>query len=137
MSTTESGKVDADYDLQRQELDRLTMLNLVASAEAAIKLDYSRRVGGKLKDKVAIAYQKWHSTLSSQEQLRPNLEAILDKLKRSQVMDNHIVGRFRECLRVRHWLAHGRYFAKPVGVDLFDPDEIYNRALALLNALPS
>ena len=46
-------EVDTYYDVQRRELERLTMLNLVASAEAAIRDDYSRRVGGKLKDLLA------------------------------------------------------------------------------------
>lgn len=40
-------EVDAQYDLHRQELDRLTMLNLVASGEASITEDYFRRIEKK------------------------------------------------------------------------------------------
>ena len=77
--------VDAHYDVQRRELDRLTALNLVASTEAAIKVDYFRRVGGKLKDPLARAYRKFHSTLSAKKQLRPDFDAdgILKVLKKS------------------------------------------------------
>jgi len=131
--------VDAHYDVQRRELDRLTALNLVASAEAAIKVDYFRRVGGKLKDPLARAYRKFHSTLSAKKQLRPDFDAdgILKVLKKAHVMDNHIVGEYRECLRARHWLGHGRYWEKPAAVDLLDPDDVYDRASALLQALPT
>jgi hypothetical protein len=51
-------------------------------------------------------------------------------------IDNHIVGRFRECLPVRHWVGHGRYWDKPHAVDRFDPDDIYDRANAQLRAMP-
>jgi len=46
--------VDDHYDAQRRELDRLTVLNLVASAEATMNVDYFRRVRGKLKDPLAL-----------------------------------------------------------------------------------
>jgi hypothetical protein len=62
---------------------------------------------------------------------------ILDVLKQSNVMDNNIVGRYRECLRVRHRVGHGRYWAKPVEVDQIDPDGAYTRADAIIRAIPS
>ena len=132
------GDVDVHYDAQRRELDRLTVLNLVASAEATIKVDYFRRVGEKLKDPLSVAYHKWHKTLSPKKQLRPDFDdgGILDVLKDANVMDNHIVGAYRECLRTRHWVGHGRYWAKPAEVDRLDPDDVYDRANALLRGLP-
>ena len=130
--------VDDHHDAQRRELDRLTVLNLVASAEAAITVDYFRRVGEKLKDALARAYRKWHKTLSSKKQLRPDFDedGILHVLKKTHVMDNNIIGQYRECLRVRHWMGHGRYWAKPVEVDRFDPDDVYDRVYTLLRAIP-
>jgi hypothetical protein len=131
------GDVDAHYDSQRRELDRLTVLNLVASAEATVKVDYFRRVAEKLKDPLSVAYQKWHKTLSARKKLRPDFDdaGILDVLKDAYVMDNHIVGEYRKCLRARHWVGHGRYWAKPVDVDRLDPDDVYDRANALLQAI--
>ena len=52
-------------------------------------------------------------------------------------MDNHIVTRYRECLDARHWVGHGRYWDKPVEVDRLDPDAVYDRANALLKAMPT
>ena len=131
--------IDAWYDARRRELDRLTVLNLVASAEAAVKVDFFRRVGQKQKNKRALAYRAWHKTLSGAKQLRPDFDegGILDVLKSALVMDSTIVGRYRECLRARHWVGHGRYWAKPAEVDLLHPDAVYNRARSLLNSLPT
>ena len=105
--------------------------------EATVKVDYFRRVGEKLKDPLARRIGNG-TTLSATKQLRPDFDdaGILDVLKEAHVMDNNIVGRYRECLRVRHWLGHGRYWAKPVEVDRFDPDDVYDRAGALLRAMP-
>ncbi|HEX4147255.1 MAG TPA: hypothetical protein VHY91_27405 [Pirellulales bacterium] len=130
--------VDAWYDARRRELDRLTVLNLVASAEARIKVDYFRRVGQRLKDPLARAYREWHKTLTGKKQLRPDFDqgGILTVLKDSNLIDNNIVGRFRECLRPRHWFAHGRISIKPLEVDRLDPGEVYDRANALLLAMP-
>lgn len=132
------GDLDRYYDAQRRELDRLTVANLVASAEATIKIDYFRRIGEKLKDKLSVAYRDWHKTLSVAKRRRPDFDerGILDVLKAAGVMDNHTVGRYRECLRVRHWIGHGRYWARPAGVDRLDPDEVYDRAGDFLRAMP-
>ncbi|HEX4125049.1 MAG TPA: hypothetical protein VHY37_10025 [Tepidisphaeraceae bacterium] len=133
------GDLDAYYDAQMRELDRLTVLNLVACAEAEIKIDYFRRIDRKLKDPLSRAYRKWHKTLSAKKQLRPDFDdgGIIDVLKKAQVMDNNIVGQYRECLRARHWVGHGRYWAKPVEVDRIDPDEAYARADAIIRAIPA
>lgn len=133
------GEVDAHYDADRRELDRLTVLNLVASAEGTLKVDYFRRVEKKLKDALSVAYRNWHNTLSKKKQLRPDFDdgGILDEIKKAKVMDNNIIGRYRECLRARHWLGHGRYWSKPVEVDRLDPDDVYDRADAFLRAMPA
>lgn len=132
-------EVDAHYDAQRRELDRLTMLNLVASAEATITDDFFRRVRNHLKDPLSREYQTWHKSLSAADQLRPPFDGngILSVLKEANVLDNNLVGQYRECRRARHWVGHGRRWDRPVEVDRFDPDAVYTRAAALLNALPA
>ena len=130
--------LDAYFDTQRQELDRLTMLNLVASAEASIKDDYFHRVRRKLKDKLSRAYQKWYKGLPLAKKRRPDFGegGILDVLKIVNVVDKHIVGKYRECLRPRHWVGRGRNWGTPVELDRLDPDDVYERCIALLCALP-
>ena len=136
--TMTEADVDAYFDAQRRELDRLTVLNLVASAEATITADYFRRVREKRKDPLARAYQAWHKTLSSKKQLRPDFDeaGILSVLKQTRVLDNNIIGQFRECLQARHWLGHGRRWDRPMAIDRLDPDDVCDRARALLVAMP-
>jgi len=134
---TES-EVEVHFDAQRRELDRLTVLNLVASAEATITVDYFRCVKGKLKNPLAIAYRIWHKGLSKKKKQRPDFDenGILEVLKATGVMDNNLIGQYRECLRARHWVGHGRRWARPLEVDRLDPEDVYDRADALLRALP-
>lgn len=135
-------EVDALYDADRRELDRLTVLNLVASTEGWIKSDFFDRVRRKRadprKDPLSSAYQIWHATLSGRKQLRPDFdeEGLLDVL-RTTAVPNHVISRFRECLPVRHWVGHGRNWDKPNAVDRLDPDDVYDRADALLRAVDS
>lgn len=130
--------IDNRYKARRRGLDRLTLLNLVASAEGSLKLDYFRRVKKKLKDPLSRAYRKWHKGLSLKKKQRPDFDepGILDELKKTKLIDNQLIGRFRECLQARHWVGHGRYWDKPTAVDMLDPDDAYERADALLNAMP-
>ncbi len=112
------------------------MLNLVASTEATIKVDFFRRVGNKRKDPLSKSFLGWFKTLTGRKQLRPDFDEILSNLKQAGVMNNRVIGQFRECLRVRHWVGHGRYWAKPAAVDRLDPEDVYARADALIKALP-
>jgi hypothetical protein len=90
--------VDVHYDAQRRELDRLTVLNLVAGAEAAITDDFFRRIRNHLKDPLSRAYQAWHKGLSAADQLRPPFDGngILSVLKEANGLDNNLVGQYRE-----------------------------------------
>ena len=131
-------EVDELYDADQRELDRLTMLNLVASVEGTIKQDYHQRIHKRLRDPLSKAYQKWHATLSHKKRLRPDFDeqGILEFLKKSEWVDRHVIGQFRVCLPTRHWVGHGRYWNRPLEINKLDPDEVYDRAQALLTALP-
>ena len=133
------GEVDAHYDADRRELDRLTVLNLVASAEGTLKVDYFRRVAERRKDTLSSRLSEMAQDALPKKQLRPDFDegGILEVLKETKVMDNNIIGRYRECLRARHWVGHGRYWSKPVEVDQLDPDEVYDRADAMIRAMPA
>ena len=134
---TES-EVDQYFDSQQRELERLTMLNLVASSEATVTLNYFDRVGRKLKDTLSSAYRKWHKGLSARKQLRPDFDesGILTILKKTDGINKNVVGQYRECLQGRHWMGHGRRWDKPIAIDRFDPDDVYDRCDALLRAIP-
>lgn len=130
--------IDAHFDAQQQELDRLTILNLVASTEASIKDDYFHRVRRQLRDPLSRAYQDWYKDLPAAKRHRPDFDqgGILEVLRGAHAIDNHIIGRYRECLRPRHWVGHGRNWDTPVEIDRLDLEEVYDRCNALLQAIP-
>jgi hypothetical protein len=130
-------EVDARYDDHRRELDRLTMLNFVASGEASITDDYFRRIERKLKDKLSKSYRMWYKDLPRKKREQPSFdeEGILSRLKESKTIDDNLIGQFRACLRVRHWVGHGRRWEKPLELERLDPDDVYDRVDALLQAL--
>ena len=138
-ATMTENELDRYFDSQKRELERLTMLNLVACTEARITDDYFHRVRKKLKDKLSSAYRKWHRNLSAKKQLRPDFDeaGILAVLKSPNLVNNNIVGQFRECLQGRHWVGHGRRWDKPIAIERFDPDDVYDRCNALLRAIPA
>ncbi len=129
--------VDRYFEGQRAELDRLTKVNLVGSTEASIRLDLGRRIYEQLKDDLSKSYKAWYTTLSPVKQKLPDFdeEGILDRIKDAKVLDSNIVGRFRECLKSRHWIVHGRYFLKHANVDQFSPEEVRDRCQKLVNAI--
>ena len=102
-------------------------------------VDYFRRVKGKLRDTLSLAYRSWHKKLSDRKKDRPDFDkaGILEELKRAHVLNNDIIRQYRECLKARHWVAHGRYSARPLEVDRLDPMDVYGRGQALLQALPN
>ena len=130
------------FEALRLETDRFVVLGLIAAGEAVVRRDYDRRVGRpgrKLKDVLSAAYRLFHGELGASQKERPPFDkgGILDELKAANVIDNQIVGRFRECLPARHWVAHGRYDDRPEAVDRFPPEVVYERVDALIRALPA
>ncbi len=134
-------EAEAYHRFQTQELDRLTVLNLVASAEAEVKVFFFRRMNrraGKWKDTLSKFLRSWWVGLSARKQSQPNFDedGILDRLKEAGVLPGHVLREFRECLKYRHWVAHGRWSVRPPSVDQLDPDDVFERATALIQALP-
>jgi len=132
-----AGDIDAFFVAQRNNLDQLAIMNLVASAEASLLMDFKRRVEGNFKDRLSKAYAMHHRTLPLGQKVRPPLDhGILEQLKAAGVVPAHFVSRFRDVLRLRHWIAHGRYWAQPLANRAYLPDEAYHTIATLLAALP-
>ena len=130
-------ELDSYHDAQRLELDRLTVLSLVASVEAEIRLDYDRRVHTRQKDPLSRAYRTWRKTLNHRKRRRPDFDesGLLAVMKQSGTIDPHRIGQFRECLPPRHWVGHGRYFTKPIQMEKLDPHEVCRRGHQLLSSI--
>jgi len=135
-------EVDERFTVLRNELENVTVFSLMASAEAALLIDYETRLAAKGKDPLSKAYRKLQVSLRISgwfvRKSRPRVDNhILEAIKDSGIVPGHTVGNFRDALNLRHWLAHGRYWAVNLGRTLYSPEDIYAVTNAVVGALPS
>jgi len=129
-----SDEVDQFFSSQRRELEDLAVFAIMASAEAAVRADYVNRIERGKSDPLSKAYAVLRKTLGPNE--RPSLdEHILQTMKDACVVPNHFISNFRDALRLRHWLAHGRYWVLTLGRNSYAPDDIYRTVHELLAAI--
>lgn len=134
-------EVDKEFAFQREELDNVTVLSMMASAEAKLQSDYDDRLDAKRKDPLTKAYRNLHLRLKFKgwfiRKIRPQFDNhILETIKDSGIAPPHVVGNFRDALNLRHWLAHGRYWGVNLGRTTYSPDDIYRTIDAMLATLP-
>lgn len=130
-------EIDAFFDDERAEVDGMCIVNIVAAAEAAIWRDYKERVRRNQADQLSRAYTSFRKKLSGRKVWRPDFDqgGILDALKSSTIVADHLVTAFRHALRIRHWYAHGRHWLLKTNT-IEDPGAVYLTCRALLDALP-
>lgn len=119
------------FDHHRRELDYLVMLDLLASAEAAIRIDFIARVTERRKDPVSRRfrkiYNKYEEKISLEQHILETWKTLVPNTKRA-------VGDFLGALRLRHWLAHGRYWLPKLG-RRYSPNDVYDIVNTVLAAL--
>jgi len=133
---TES-EIEAHFEAERAEVDGMCIVNIAAAAEAALRRDYRERVRRNAADPLSQAYCSYHKTLLGQKVWRPDFDqgGILDVLKDSNAVANHLVTAFRHVLRIRHWYAHGRHWLLRTNA-IEELVAVYETCRALLDALP-
>jgi hypothetical protein len=127
-------EVDTFFGEQRSELDYLVMLSLLASAEAAVRIDFNARVRMRKKDPLSRSFRKLRNTQGKKIRLGQD---ILETRKDLEPEKKTAIGSFVGALRLRHWLAHGRYWNPKLGkpVDHYSPSEVYDITNAIVTAL--
>ena len=129
------GEVGDFFHAQRKELDDLSILAMMASAEAAIRADYARRLYRRGGDGLTREYVALRGRLGAQ--VRASLdEDILEAMRGSGLVSLHLVSRFRDALRLRHWLAHGRYWKLTLGGYAYSLEDVFRIADELIQSLP-
>ncbi len=141
LSDIESGNVSSDPDFLGmtideieeffKELDYATMLNLLAAAEATIRIDYLDRVSRRKKDAVSRRFRDIHRQKGQRAALSKD---ILAAWKDYGQATKQYVGDFNGALKLRHWLAHGRYWSPKLGKD-YVPDDVYEITWNLLQRM--
>jgi hypothetical protein len=91
----------------QDDLSRHLIFDLIALAEAAIRLDYINRAQKRLKDKLSKEYKIIWKEFENKARLKGLLKLWVQCYPESR----GAVNRFLQLLPVRHWIAHGRYYA--------------------------
>src|SRR5258708_2872834 len=89
-----------------QELDHEVTLLLTASFEATFQVDFRRRIARKKKDRLSKKLRKlWR------KHKRAKWVVVEDILDVWQKETGHVqaIGKLKQLIQFRHWLAHGRY----------------------------
>jgi hypothetical protein len=130
-------EIEDFFDRHRIELDFLTMLDLMSAAEAAIRLDYKRKVVNRWKGDVSRSFLRIHKNLSKkklEEYVRLE-EDILDTWVDCEPKTKRPVSEFKGAMRLRHWLAYGRYWNLNAGRQQYNPKDVFDISNRLLQAI--
>jgi|WetSurMetagenome_2_1015567.scaffolds.fasta_scaffold25643_4 hypothetical protein len=126
-------EIDHLFDFQRDELDYLAMLNLMASAEAAVRIDYDERVRNKGKNAISLQFRKINKALAKKKANVRLEEDVLDIWSANVHKARKPVSDFKGALGLRHWLAHGRWWENPrMGRRRYTPGDVFDIANKLL-----
>ena len=119
----------------REEIERQTVLALVAAFEAVLQRDYKRRLKEKLGTAEDRAIRRRIASVTKRAE-RVELEAhLLNKVWKS-VATHASLDAFKKLLRHRHWLAHGRYWTVNDAGPFPHPIAAWNVASKLFAQLP-
>jgi hypothetical protein len=107
-------ELEADFAYHLAELGHAVALLILASTEAALRVDFVKRVGQKKKDPVSRRFRQVHKRRKDRCRLEEDiLDVWVDQSSESGV--KAAVSEFKGALNYRHWLAHGRYWKPKLG----------------------
>lgn len=126
-----ASEIDEYFDYCQLELDLFTILALLASMEAKIRMDAKKRYrtkGNKLSNRLSILFRKtkqlWKVPLYESGILEEWKRYIQTGLSIPSSDKNRLVGdigKFKELLRIRNWVAHGRYWPLQLNIRKYPP----------------
>lgn len=99
-------EIDDFFKKSMEEVELLTCINYLSAIEAKFKNDYEVRSKKRLKDKLSKDLKDLHKKRSS----RANFDSDILKIWKRNHTPNYIFSDLSEALKIRNWLAHGRYW---------------------------
>jgi hypothetical protein len=114
------------------EADLTSSLTVLASVEAAFRIDYLQRCYRRGKDPVSRAFRNIYKSKKQQASLEDEIFAAwADNSSGAQA----IIGELRGAFRFRHWVAHGRYWTPKLG-RRYDFNDVFTLADLTLRSFP-
>jgi len=115
------------------EADLASSLTVLASVEAAFRIDYLQRCYRREKGPVARAFRDIYKAKGDRASLDKEIfEAWVDNSPGKRP----IIGELRGAFRFRHWLAHGRYWTPKLGRQRYDFYYVSDLADRTLSSFP-
>lgn len=114
------------------EADLTSSLAVLASVEAAFRIDYLQRCYRRGKDPLSRAFRNIYKSKKQQASLEDEIfGAWADNFFSFQ----SLIGELRGAFRFRHWLAHGRYWTPKLG-RRYDFNDVFALADRTLRSFP-
>jgi hypothetical protein len=113
-----------------KEFDLLAIFDLLAAAEAAVRIDFLNRAYHGKGDPISRQFRK----LFKKQRARVRLEDILSAWEIHRPAAKIAVRDFSCVLSLRHWLAHGRYWTPKFRIT-YSPADVFDIAHNLLAAI--
>ena len=129
-------ELDSNFAFQSTETDLLSMLGMFACVEASLRVDFVKRITYRRKDDVSRKFRAADKARAKQIRLE---EDVLDVWQAQPIAGIYrAVSDFKGALKLRHWLAQGRYWnaklGRASGYNALDVFEICNRLLCSVAA---
>lgn len=125
-------EVIKERDERIEELERTATFTILASLEAAFRIDYLNRVYKKKKDNLSRAFRTIHGKCGENVALeRVILQAWMD----DDPSCKKLIGELKGAFKYRHWMAHGRYWNPKLGRK-YDYYGIYTLAQMVIDRFP-
>lgn len=115
-----------------EENERTTCMTILASLEAAFRLDYLQRCYKRLRDPLSREFRALHATKGSRASLEGD---IFSAWKRNSTVTASTISELTGAFKYRHWLAHGRYWKPKLGKK-YDYQGVYSLAESVFNSFP-
>ncbi len=106
-------------------------MTVMASLEAAIRVDYLTRVYERRKDELSKAMRALHQEKANKAKLEND---ILTLWQDCTTISKGLIGQVKGAFKYRHWIAHGRYWTPKIG-RAYDFDTLYALADTFVNEM--
>jgi hypothetical protein len=105
-------EVTGELRARLEEADLTSSLTVLASVEAAFRIDYLQRCYRRGKDPLSRTFRDIYKVRQQNASLEDEIfQAWIDNYSGTR----SIIGDLRSVFKFRHWLAHGRYWTPKLG----------------------
>ena len=130
-----SPQLHMELDIRLNENALRSALAVLARLEGVFRVDYEQRCKRRKRDQVSKDFRE----LSKRHRLRQTHvrleEEIFEVWRQHSPQTPELIGELRGAFRLRHWLAHGRYWTPKFG-RRYDYTDIYTLASIVLQHFP-